>query len=48
VGINNQPEQTRVEPCPAPKPVCPLCSKGIDQSKGNGYGQTVEQARTNC
>ena len=47
-GYNNKPEQTRVEPCPAPKPVCPLCYPGLDQTKGEGYGNGLEQVRTNC
>ena len=47
-GINNQPEQTRVEPCPAPRPICPLCYTGLEQEKGNGNIKTLEQDRTNC
>lgn len=47
-GYNSKPEQIKVEPCPAPKPVCPLCREGLDQTKGQGYASGVEQTRTNC
>jgi hypothetical protein len=47
-GYNNKPEQIKVEPCPAPKPVCPLCYKGLDQSKGEGHIDTLDQTRINC
>lgn len=47
-GYNKKPEQIRVEPCPAPKPVCPLCYKGIEQSKGEGNRNILEQTRVNC
>lgn len=41
-------EQKRVLPCPAPRPVCPLCYKGLEQERGNGYDIGEEQDKINC
>lgn len=41
-------EQTRFEPCPRPKPVCPLCREEIKQIRGDGYFDEVIQTRFEC
>lgn len=41
-------EQIKFEPCPAPRPVCELCTEGIKQVRGDGYFKKVEQTRYNC
>lgn len=47
-GLNYKVEQTRLEPCPKPKPVCPLCYKGIEQERGEGYSENLVQIRVSC
>jgi len=41
-------EQIRLEPCPRPKPVCPVCRGEIKQVRGDGYMEKVEQTRIEC
>ncbi|MFA7707863.1 MAG: hypothetical protein WCX73_02855 [Candidatus Pacearchaeota archaeon] len=41
-------KQIRAEPCPKPKQICPLCRDEVEQIRGDGYVEEVEQIKTNC
>lgn len=42
------PEQVKKEPCEKPRVVCKLCFEYLEQQKGRGDMNIVEQARENC
>ena len=50
VGCFKYPEvpQQKLEPCPAPRPVCPLCNKGLAQEKGEGHMDIPAQVKVSC
>lgn len=41
-------EQKRLEPCPTPRPVCPLCYPSLEQIKRIGYSESLVQTKTVC
>ena len=41
-------DQTRLEPCPKPKPVCPLCLEEIKQVREVAHMERIEQTSVSC
>lgn len=48
LGINKIPDQKKAEPCIQNKVICPLCTKPLDQEKGQGKVDILYQEKVNC